>query len=421
MRFLPFHGYRNGCLSAAFLAITLWSLHGYAKSTNTTLTLESAVAQTLANNPQLYQYTFVSDAFAARRQSSQLRPALAVELEIENFAGSGDGTISETTLALSSVIEIGGKRDARMSIHEAQLNRTQWEHQAATLDVLGELTTVFIDALASQENIRLAKGALRLSQSLLRTVKNRADKGAAPEAEVMRAKAAVARAEIRLAALEQRFDRQKVKLAHFFGETHAQFTTLEGNLYTFGTDELFESLYERVKASPALQVFASDVRTRDAEVRLARTRSRSDITWRVGVRRFEDTGDAALVAGLSIPLFTKSRNSGELNAALAERNAADYAQRASLLRLHEQLYEAHSLRNQNIVAVKKIRAATIPALEKALQLTHESYENGRYGYIDLVAAQTELLAAKQALIDAATNALISQALIEQLTSEGLGQ
>ena len=42
-------------------------------------------------------------------------------------------------------------------------------------------------------------------------------------------------------------------------------------------------------------------------------------------------------------------------------------------------------------------------------------------YIDLIAAQEELLATKQARIDAASTALISQALIEKLSSEALNQ
>jgi len=41
--------------------------------------------------------------------------------------------------------------------------------------------------------------------------------------------------------------------------------------------------------------------------------------------------------------------------------------------------------------------------------------------VELVAAQEELLAAKQSLIDAASTALISQALIEKLTGQALSR
>jgi len=75
-----------------------------------TLTLKKALALTLTHNPQLYQYRFSNEALNAQRQTNALRPALALELEVENFAGSGSNQgldAAESTLALSSAIELG--------------------------------------------------------------------------------------------------------------------------------------------------------------------------------------------------------------------------------------------------------------------------------------------------------------------------
>ncbi len=412
---------KKTCVMIFILGGGMLPLFGYANTDNP-LTLKKAITQTLAQNPQLYQYQFVNDALKAQKQIGALRPELELEFEVENFAGSGTfkGLGSpEATLSLSSVIEMGGKRKARMSLVDSRINQAEWEKQAATLDVLGELTESYVDALATQANIRLSEESLALSQSLLKTVNKRAKKGATSEAEVMRAQAAVARAEIRLAALLAQLERQKVRLARFWGDITPVFSSLEGSLFAFGSSQEFDQLYARVKTSPAIQVFASEARIKDAEVTLARAGGRSDLTWRAGIRRFEETGDSAFTAGLSIPLFSKKRNSGEIKAALANRNAVDYARHDLLLRLHAQLFEAYSLRRQSIAAVNKTESEIIPALENALKLTRRAYENGRYRYLDLIAAQEELLATKQARIDAASTALISQALIEQLSSAAL--
>ncbi|MGH1471315.1 MAG: TolC family protein [Cellvibrionaceae bacterium] len=428
MRFITLIGCRKVCVIVFILAGGLLPPVGYASTnapkTLVPLTLKDAITQTLAQNPQLYQYRFVNDALKAQQQTGALRPAMELELEVENFAGSGvfKGLDSpEATLSLSSVIEMGGKRKARMSLVDARIHQAEWEQQATTLDVLGELTASYIESLATQANIQLAEESLALSQSLLKTVKRRSNKGATPEAEVMRAQAAVARAEIRLAALVERLERQKVRLARFWGDATPAFSSLDGSLFEFGRSQGFDQLYARVKTSPTIQVFASEARIKDAEVTLARAGGRSDLTWRAGIRRFEETGDSAFTAGLSIPLFSKKRNSGEVKAALANRNAVDYARKDLLLRLHAQLFEAYSLRQQSIAAVNKTENEIIPALEHALKLTRKAYENGRYRYLDLIAAQEELLATKQARIDAASTALISQALIEKLSSESLNQ
>ncbi|MFN3236512.1 MAG: TolC family protein [Pseudomonadales bacterium] len=403
----------------ASLALAVNAAHA-----DSTLTLNDAITRSLLHNPDLYQYRFIQEALKARRQTSALRPALAIELEMENFAGSGSTKgfdSAETTVALSSVIELGGKSTARVSFAEARINQGEWQLQATTLDVLGDLTSIYIEGLATQARIQLARESLALSQSLLATVKTRSDQGATPEAEVMRAKAAVATAEIHEAALVDQFERIKVQLSRFWGETTPAFSKLDGSLFEFGADEDFEQLYARVKTSPAIQVLASEARIKDAEVTLARVEGRSNLSWRAGIRYLGEPSEPAFVASFSMPLFSKDRNSGEVNVALANRNAVDYARLDLLLRLHEQLFEAYSLRRQSIEAVNKTESEIIPALEDALQLTREAYENGRYRYLDLIAAQAELLSIKQARIDAASTALISQALIEKLTSESLNR
>lgn len=388
------------------------------------LNLKQATEKTLAHNPQLYRYSFINEALTAQKQLSALRPSLNLEVELENFTGSGkfrNAGGSEATIALSSVVELGGKRSARESLAEARVNLALWEQQAETLDVLGKMTAIYIEGLVTQENIVLADKSLSLTKSLLRSVEKRALRGLAPEAEVMRAKAAVAQAEIRLSALMQRFGRQKIHLARYWGETTPKFEQLEGNLFEFGSSGDFEKLYIRVQNSPAIKVFASETRIKDAEVTLARANNRSDLTWRAGIKRFEETGDSALTASISMPLFSKKRRSEGVRSALAERNTVAYSKQDFLLRLHAKLYEAWSLRQQNIEAIRKTQEITLPALEKALRLTRLSYESGRYRYLDLVTAQEGLLTAKQSLIDSASNVLLSQALIEQLTNEALTQ
>jgi len=120
-----------------------------------------------------------------------------------------------------------------------------------------------------------------------------------------------------------------------------------------------------------------------------------------------------------VPLFARKRNKSNVESAIAQQNLALSDSKIELLRLRADLFQAYSLRNQSIEAVQKIRETAIPALESALNLTRQAYENGRYRYLDLVAAQEELLATKQALIDTAATALISQAVIEKLTGQSM--
>jgi cobalt-zinc-cadmium efflux system outer membrane protein len=258
-----------------------------------------------------------------------------------------------------------------------------------------------------------------LSQSLLKTVQSRSAKGATPEAEVKRAKAALVRAELQLAASMSQFERQKVTLAQFWGVSDPAFTTLSGTLFQYREAEKFDQLFARIQSSPSLQVFLTETRVQEANLTLAKANARSDLTWQIGVRRMEESSDTAFVAGISVPLFSGRRNQGGVRAAEAQRDSAATAEKAALLRLHSELFQAFTLRAQSIDAVSRIKGTAIPALESALELTQRAYRNGRYRYQDLIAAQQELLMAKQSLIESASTALISQAVIEELTGQAL--
>ena len=393
-----------------------------AHAEETSLTLANAVSRTMAQNPGLQVFDFRLQGLDGRRITADQNPALEAGLEVENFLGSDnlrgvDG--AEYTLSLSSVLELGGKRQARVSVVDSRYGLVEAERRAETLDVLGQVAQRFVATLALQEKLELAAEAVALAEATHEIVTRRADRGAAPQAEVLRARAALTQSRIEQSHLRAAYESRKMALASLWGDTSPDFQMLEGDLFQFGSSDNFDALYQRVSDSPAIQIYASEQRIREAEIQLARSQSESDIRWQVGIRRFEETDDTALTAGLSVPLFSGRRNRGEVQAALAARDEVQYRREDTLLRLHSRLFEAYRQRQQNIEAVEQIRGQMLPDLSDALSQTREAYQKGRYSYVEWTAAQRELLSARQALVDAATMALLNQALIEQLTAQPL--
>jgi len=409
-------------ISIFVVAISLTSLPVFASNAPLPLSLAKAMANTLASNPQLHQFEPKNDALVGRRESSALGPQINADIELENFAGSGNFSSThnaELTLALSSVIELGSKRGARTMLADTKLQALEYRRQAATLDILGSLTRDFIQTLAIQEYIALAEEARDLAASTLAALENRAKQGAAPDYEVRRARAALAQAKLRLNSLRREHQRGLVKLAAYWGETAPKWTVLEGDLYQFREVVSYEELYREAQSSPAIAVLASEARIRDAELALLKTQSISDINWQLGVRQFENSDDTAFVAGLSIPLFSGKRNTGAVKAARAAQNEVVFEQASALLKMHVQLFEAYSQRAQHLAAVNAYRNTILPELSASLRATQQAYEAGRYSYIELIAVQRELLNAKQALIENAAAASLNQSTIEQLVAKPL--
>jgi len=235
----------------------------------------------------------------------------------------------------------------------------------------------------------------------------------------MRAKAMFTQSQLRQESVRQKLERQKVSLARYWGDTAISHSELAGDLFAFGSTVNFADLYNKVKTSPAITVFASDMRLKEAEVRLAQTQDQADLNWQFGVKRLEESGDTALTLGFSMPLFAERRNRSRVNAALAESNAVAYQRSDRLLALHDRLFTAYSQRQQFIAAHQRLGKDIIPDLERSLTITREAYDRGRLKYQDWIAAQQELLSAKQQLIETASAALLNQAVIEQLTAEPL--
>lgn len=386
------------------------------------LTLNQAIKRTLNQNPQLHRFEFVRRKLIADHQSSALTPSYKLGIDLENFAGTGDSTgfdSSEITVALSSVLELGDKRQSRIYVSEARLNKLELTRRAKTLDVLGNVTVAFILVLSAQEELALSAEAVQLSTALLNTVSERAKRGAVSDAEVMRARARLTQSKIAKYQLSQKLERLKIGMAKYWAERFVDFSSLQGNLFAFGQSRSFSDLYQKLKQSPAIEVFASEIRLKDAQIRLANTQASGDLSWQFGVRRFEASGDTGLILGFSMPLFSASRNQSAINSALAERNSVDYQRTDELLALHEQLFSAYSQRQQFIETYRQLQEQVLPDLQKALVLTREGYQRGRLKYQDWIAAQQELLSAKQQLINSATNASLNQAVIEQLTAEPL--
>ena len=175
------------------------------------LTLESAMELTLAQNPQLRVFDFRDEALQGQAETAALKPALEIGADIENIVGTGnlqgiDGT--ELTVSVSSVIELGNKRDARMASIGARRGQLDAERQVEALDLLGEVTRRYIDNLAAQNRLTLAQDAVALARETLQIVQDRAAAGATPEAEVLRAEAALSQAELLVSAEESQESKQ---------------------------------------------------------------------------------------------------------------------------------------------------------------------------------------------------------------------
>jgi cobalt-zinc-cadmium efflux system outer membrane protein len=343
-------------------------------------------------------------------------------VELENFAGTG--AVSgfdelETTLSLSQVVEIGSKRDLRVGVAEADRGLVLIEQRARELDVLGEVARRFIDVAAAQERIRYAREAEGLAARTLETIDGRVNAARSPVAERTRAGIVLMRAQLEERGASSELRAARYSLAALWGDAEPAFASVSADLFRFETDEGFAAFYARLERSPELLAFASEARLRDAELRLAQAQARPNIAFDVGVRRLEATDDWALVAGFTKPLAMRNRNEGAVLEARARRAQTDAERTAAMTRARAALFAVYQEMATARDRAEVLRGTGVPQADTALRQTQAGFDVGRFSFLELAAAQQELLELQEAAIDAAADYHRFRAELERLTSEPL--
>ncbi len=411
----------NNVRSWAHILVLLaaWSaLAGHAG--DQPLTLRAAIALTLEHNPDVQSAGFALRVQEARTRQAGLRPAPTLEVDVENLAGSGDfagADAAETTFALAQIIELGGKRAARMTAAQFGRDVIGVEQQAAQLDVLAEVTRRFIHVAADQEQIVMTRAATELAQQTVDAVDMRVKAAKSPTAELSRARIALARAQVDEEHAEHELLTSRRKLAAMWGAEKLQFGAISADFYTMPVPVTFAHLENRLQASPDFLRFVSEARLRDAEIRLAQTQRTPDIKLSGGVRRLESSDDHAVVIGFSMPLFTRDQAAPGIAEAQALRGRTEAQRRAAENRAKAQLFGLYQELLHAITETELLRDNVLPEMEKILKATRYAYERGRYGYLEWVATQREFIDIQRSLIDAATKAHNYHTEIERLTGE----
>lgn len=407
----------------AFSAIALGIFSVRTQAENS-LTLQDAIKSTLQHNPQLAGYEFRTQALAGEQQTAALKPQLKLSTHLENIAGSGelkgvDG--GELTLSLSSVIELGGQRDARLGLVTARQQQLASTQRVLTLDLLTQVTQQFIAIAAAQEQLKLLQQSQQLAQENVTSLAKQVQVGRTPEAELLRAKASLARAKIDVQKTQQQLNGERVKLSAFWTDAKATFTKVDADLFSLPPLVPLPTLIGKLDANPDLAVLGDEVHLRAAELQQAQAERKATIEWSAGVRRLQVSDDSALVLGVSMPLGSANRAAGAITTASANQAGAEQEQSATRIKLHAQLISLHGAYEQALAEVNSLRSDVLPLLKQALRATADGFSQGRYSYLELNLAQRELLNEQLALIDSAARAHLLSADIERLTGAALNQ
>lgn len=419
MRFRTAHAAQAACLALLALSAT-----AATTADDTALTLPQALARARELNPQLAGFVFEQRARQAQGRLAAQRPAAQAELLVEDAGGSGTRSgfdSAQTTLSLSQVFELGGKRAERAGVAAAQAAQLRTAQAARQLDVVADVARRFVRMLALQERVAAEHEAVELARRVQAAVEERVRAAASPEAERSRALVATAEAELALEDARHTLETARRELAGAIGESEPGFASVAGDLHATAAAQPFEALVQRLEAAPDFLAFADEARLRDAELRLAQAQRGLDLRGTLGMRRYEQGGDTAFLAGVSLPLFAGSRAAPAVAGAEAARERVALDRKAAFVKAQAQLFAHYQEMEHARHVTTTLREQVLPQLDKALEQTEYAYRRGRYSYLEWSDAQRRLLEARSRYLEAAAGYHIHKIEIERLTGESLGR
>lgn len=385
------------------------------------LRLEDAIIRTLERNPDLAVFAHELKAQQGRVQQTGARPPIEAGLLVENALGTGSRSnfdSAETTLSLAFMLEHGAlqrRRDAAA----ASTDVLDVDLEIRRLDAAAEASRRFIAVLEAQQHVLELQRARELAEQTLEAVQARVRAAKVPQAEQARAQASLARARLEEEHAEHELRTARRLLAALWGELDPTFTEATGTLSNLPNLPTFESLRAELDKNPDFDRLVSEQRLRETELRLAETKRRP--AWQVttGVRRFEDGDDHAFVLGLTVPLPSRDYARGAIAEARAHLDAVDARRSAQRVRLDAELFAVYQELNHALLEATMLRDEVLPPMERAVDESRYAYERGRYGYVEWLAAQRELLDTRRALSAAYARVHRNRVEIERLVGASL--
>jgi len=382
------------------------------------LRLGDAPAAALLGNPEL-----AADAYELRAREAALvqagaHPNPTLSVEVEDFAGSGEFRgfdNAQTTVLLGQLIELGGKRAARLGLATAERDLASWDYEMRRIDVLVRVASAFVDVLAAQERHRLADEALELAHSMRSAVSRRLRAGIGSPAEEIRAEVQVDVAGVEREHTEHELATARQRLAASWGGEGARFERAEGDLEALPGVPSMEELARQLEASPSVARWQVELAQRDALLQRARSERVPDLTLRAGPRRLSGPEDTDVVMELLVPLPLWNRNRGAV--AEAEHRLAKLAAetRAARVRTVTELVTARVGLEASSEEATLLRKRVLPGTERAVEALRRGYESGRSAQIEVLEAERTRLEAREQYLSALTEAHHSAQQIERLT------
>ncbi len=375
------------------------------------LSLDAALNLARSANPELSAATNELRAVEGAVIQAGLRPNPDISTSVEDTQNRATRT---TTLQIGQVLELGGKRAARVATAERGRDVADADLAARRLEVRAAVVGLFFDVLVAQERLQQTDDLVALAQRATLAAARRVAAGKVSPVEETKARVAEAAARIELNQARADLVTARKRLAATWGSTQPRFTQAEGRTEALPALLSDDTLARRLETAPALRRWRHEVERMAAQAELEKAKRIPNVTVSVGAKQVEELGRTQAVVGLSIPFPVFDRNQGNVLEALRRADKARDELRTAELRLGADATQNQERLKALLADVRTLQQEILPGARSAYDAATKGFELGKFSFLEVLDAQRTFFQARAQYLKSLSDAHRTAAELERV-------
>ncbi len=360
----------------------------------------------------------IDEAQGALRQAG-LRPA--AQLGVTGTTGRALGTIGEEQFgaSISKTLEAAGKRSGRIAVATEEVALRQAAFDEAVRNLRYQLRLHYAEYVSETNRLRIIDEVLRNWQDSLELMTVRVQQGDAAvlERDLLRVELARSRAE--KARIEGALEQARLDLAVLAAyEDPRKVPAPDDAASSDPPLDLPETQRRALNLRPDLRAAMIVQRQAEAGVSLAKAEGKPDWALSAGYSRvysrFDDQKginpnngslmtlrdrDDLLTVGLEIPLFSGSRNRGNMESAVARQAGSQHRVKAMELSIPLQVEAAWNQFTSAKEAHQILTGEVLSQSENNIRILQQAYQLGHLQMLDVLNEQRRLYSMRVEAVD----------------------
>lgn len=386
------------------------------------LSLTEALSLTLLHSPVLQDYAWDIRIADVKTLRAGLLTNPEIEIEAENFLGSGlqrEFEQTETTVSISQLFELGGKLGKREALANNNRDLVLWDYEAKRLDIIYQLATRYIEVLVDQERFKLATETNLVAEEIYNTTVARVEAGKVSPLQQSKSRVALAKARLNKARIQGQLISKKQNLAAMWGSLIPQFKEVNGDLFAVQIVPEISVLLSAFNNNPDLARWSTEIERYRKAIALAKAEKVPNISFMAGARHFAQNDDFAVVAGISAPLFIFDNKQTRVDEGQMILTQAIQKQQTAKVAIRTALIESYQQLKMSQIEIALLRDDLLPSAKEAFKAAKIAYRLGDIGSLDLLDSQRTLFQSGSEHLEALANFQLNVAKIERLIGGAL--